>query len=90
MCLAIPLRVIELDAPYALGEAGGLHNFTIYCLLKRTREVIETLLQDPDCRIDGFLCPGHVAAIIGTEGFRFLERYQKSGVICGFESTDIL
>ena len=71
-------------------RASGLHNFTIYCLLKRTREVIETLLQDPDCRIDGFLCPGHVAAIIGTEGFRFLEKYQKSGVICGFESTDIL
>lgn len=33
MCLAIPLRVIELDAPYALGEAGGLRQrFRIDCL----------------------------------------------------------
>ena len=24
MCLAIPLKVIEIDGKYALGEAGGL------------------------------------------------------------------
>lgn len=33
MCLAIPLRVVEVDAPYALGEVGSLRQrFRIDCL----------------------------------------------------------
>ena len=39
----------------------------------------------------GFLCPGHVATIIGERGFRFLaEDYGMPAVISGFEPEDIL
>lgn len=90
--LAVGFETSAPGTAVAVKEAQrcSLRNFSIYCLLKRTREVIETILREPDCAIDGFLCPGHVAAIIGLDGFRFLETYHKSGVICGFEREDIL
>lgn len=68
-----------------------LDNFALLSLLKLTEPAIRTILSAPDSVIDGFLCPGHVAAIIGERGFRFLkEDCQKSGIICGFEAEDIL
>ena len=42
-------------------------------------------------RLDGFICPGHVATITGSEIFKFLpEKYKLGCVIAGFEPTDIL
>ena len=42
-------------------------------------------------RIDGFLCPGHVAVITGSEAFRFLPKeYGLPGVVSGFEPEDLL
>ncbi len=44
-----------------------------------------------DFAVNGFLCPGHVATIIGEEGFRFLpEEYGMPAVIGGFEPDEIL
>lgn len=91
--LAVGFETTAPGTAVALREAKrtGLKNFSVYCLMKRTKEVINAILRQPDCRIDGFLCPGHVAAIIGEEGFRFLTReHQKSGVICGFSPQEIL
>jgi hydrogenase expression/formation protein HypD len=49
------------------------------------------LAQDPEIKIQGFLCPGHVSVIIGTKPYRFLaEKHGISCVICGFEPLDIL
>jgi hydrogenase expression/formation protein HypD len=42
-------------------------------------------------KIDGFICPGHVAAITGSGIFKFLPvKYKLGCVIAGFEPTDIL
>ncbi len=39
----------------------------------------------------GFLCPGHVAVVTGSEHFRFLpEEYGLPAVVAGFEPEDIL
>ena len=66
-------------------------NFTALSLLKSVEPAIRALLAADDVRVDGFLCPGHVATIIGEEGFRFLpEEYRKPAVISGFEADDIL
>ncbi len=41
--------------------------------------------------IDGFLLPGHVSVIIGTEAYRpFFERYRIPSVVAGFEPIDLL
>lgn len=52
---------------------------------------MELLLSIEDIRIDGFICPGHVATIIGARPFRiFAEKYRMPTVISGFEPTDFL
>ena len=41
--------------------------------------------------IDGFICPGHVAVILGEKGFEYLPLELKlPGAIAGFEAEDIL
>lgn len=68
----------------------NIQNFFFYSLLKRTEPALRTLLND-DSDIDGFICPGHVACILGEQGFQFLsEEYHKPAVISGFEAEDIL
>lgn len=42
-------------------------------------------------KIDGFLCPGHVAVITGSDPFaRLAERYEKAMVIGGFARSELL
>ena len=68
-----------------------LTNFSVYSMLKYTEPAIRALLADPDCRIDGLLCPGHVASILGAEAFSFLpEEYGLPAVVGGFEQEDVV
>ena len=69
----------------------GLRNFTILSLLKSVEPALRALMAMPELKLQGFRCPGHVATIIGEEGFRFLETdYKMPGVIGGFEPEEIL
>jgi hydrogenase expression/formation protein HypD len=44
-----------------------------------------------DFAIDGFILPGHVSAILGSEAYAFLpEEYKIPCVVAGFEPVDIL
>ncbi|MCX7695544.1 MAG: hydrogenase formation protein HypD, partial [Caloramator sp.] len=77
----------------ALEEAidQNINNFYIYSMHKLVEPALRALLEQPDFEIDAFLCPGHVGAVIGEEGFEFLVKdYNKPSVICGFEAGDIL
>ncbi|MGI6007100.1 MAG: hydrogenase formation protein HypD [Ruminococcus sp.] len=69
----------------------GLTNFSVLCLLKQTFPALRLLIEDPDFHVDGFLCPGHVAAITGWEAFSFLPgEYDFPAVVGGFEAGDML
>lgn len=69
----------------------GLKNFSVFSLHKLVPPVMRSLLDDPDVKIDAFINPGHVCAILGSEPFRFIsEEYGKPCVVTGFEATDIL
>lgn len=69
----------------------GVRNYSVLCLLKRIEPALRTLISSPDFNVQGFLCPGHVAVILGEKGFRFLtDEYQIPSVIAGFEPTEIL
>ena len=71
--------------------ADGIDNFSVLCLLKRTEPAIRSLIEADDFAVNGFLCPGHVAAVIGADGFSFLpEDYGLPGVVSGFEPADLL
>ena len=69
----------------------GLRNFSVLSLLKRTEPALRALVEAPDFAVDGFLCPGHVAAVTGAQAFAFLPReYRLPAVVAGFEPGDLL
>lgn len=69
----------------------GVKNFSVWSMLKTVEPALRALMGMEDLRVQGFLCPGHVATIIGEKGFRFLpEEYGMPAVISGFEAEDIL
>src|SRR6202522_4440779 len=52
---------------------------------------LEAILCSPDNRVQGFLGPGHVCAVMGFEEYEPIsERYQVPIVVTGFEPLDIL
>ena len=69
----------------------GVRNFSLWSMLKTVEPALRALMAQEDLRVQGFICPGHVATIIGERGFRFLpEEYAMPAVIAGFEPEDIL
>ena len=69
----------------------GVKNFSLFSMLKTVEPALRALIASEGFNVQGFLCPGHVATIIGEEGFAFLPRdYALPAVISGFEPEDIL
>ncbi|WP_159567647.1 hydrogenase formation protein HypD [Budvicia diplopodorum] len=69
----------------------GLTNFTVFCQHITIIPTLRSLLEQPDVRIDGFLAPGHVSMVIGTELYGFITNdFHKPLVVTGFEPLDIL
>jgi hydrogenase expression/formation protein HypD len=59
--------------------------------LKLIPPAMELLAADRRVKLDGFLCPGHVSAIIGTGPYESLcEKYGIGCCVAGFEPADIL
>jgi hydrogenase expression/formation protein HypD len=68
----------------------GLENFLLLSAHKVMPPVMDAIVKD-GIKIDGFICPGHVATITGSHIFNFLpEKYKLGCVIAGFEPTDLL
>jgi hydrogenase expression/formation protein HypD len=68
----------------------GLDNFHVLSLHKLTPPVVVALLED-GTEVDGFLCPGHVCAIIGAQPLEPVARdWKKPCVVAGFEPGDVL
>ncbi|WP_456325219.1 hydrogenase formation protein HypD [Desulfonauticus submarinus] len=74
-----------------LAREQGITNFSVLCLHKLVPPALEALVSDKSLKVDGFLLPGHVSAIIGLEPYKFLAKdYGIPSVIGGFEPLDIL
>jgi hydrogenase expression/formation protein HypD len=70
---------------------AGLENLSFLSLHKTIPPALEALMADEDVHIDGFLCPGHVSVIIGSNAYRKVaERYAVPCVVAGFEPEDVL
>jgi len=73
----------------AINEKLG--NLSILTAFKQIMPALEALSSDPEIRIDAFLCPAHVSAIIGADAYKpFAEKHRIPCVIAGFEPVDIL
>lgn len=69
----------------------GIKNFSVFCNHITIVPTIKAILDSPDLQLAGFLGPGHVSMVIGTEPFAFIANYyRKPMVIAGFEPLDIL
>ncbi len=75
----------------------GVINLSVYCNHVVTPAAIQSILDAPQVRtwehvrIDGFIGPSHVSAVIGSEPYEdFAQRYDKPVVIAGFEPLDVM
>ncbi len=86
----------ETTAPTAAAtviaaEQQGLQNFYVLSAHKLVPPALRMLLADPEVRVDGFILPGHVCVVTGTEVYGFLpQEYHMPGVVTGFEPLQIL
>ena len=68
-----------------------INNFFVLSVAKIMPPAMNVLLEGKKVNIDGFICPGHVSAIIGSRPYNFITtQYKIPCVICGFEPLDIL
>ncbi|MFQ5735569.1 MAG: hydrogenase formation protein HypD [Thermodesulfobacteriota bacterium] len=69
----------------------GIGNLSVLSLHKLTPPAMRALLDGGEVRIDGFIAPGHVTAIIGAAAYEFLStEYRSPCVVAGFEPLDAL
>ncbi len=72
-------------------EKEKISNFFLFCNHITIVPTLKSILVEPDLTLDGFLGPGHVSLIIGSQPYEFIaEQYAKPFVISGFEPVDIL
>jgi hydrogenase expression/formation protein HypD len=69
----------------------GVENFSVFCNHVMIVPALKALLDSPDLKLDGFVGPGHVSAVIGARVYEFVPReYGKPLVVSGFEPLDVL
>lgn len=72
-------------------QKDEINNFSVLNMAKIMPPAMKALLEGKEVNIDGFICPGHVSAIIGSQPYHFItDQYRVPCVICGFEPLDIL
>lgn len=70
---------------------AGVANLLTLSAQKLVPPALKMLLEERECRPDGFLLPGHVAVVTGTKPFAFVaDKYGVPGVVAGFEPLEIL
>ena len=77
----------------AILQAHGerLENFYVLCLSKLSPPVIKALLDSGEINLHGFICPGHVSVITGSQAWDFIAcDYGIPCVVAGFEPLDVL
>lgn len=69
----------------------GVENFSVLVSHVTVPPAMVAILEDPACRVQGFLAAGHVCTVMGWEEYEPLaERYRVPIVVTGFEPLDLL
>ena len=90
--LAIGFETTAPGTAVAIKQAAEekRRNFFILNAHKVMPPAMEAVISD-GVNIDGFICPGHVAAVTGSGIFSFIPHKYKLGcVVSGFEPVDIM
>jgi hydrogenase expression/formation protein HypD len=85
----------ETTAPLIAATIKNVHengpdNLFFLTALKRMEPAMRLILANERKRIDGLILPGHVAAVLGANAFRFVtDEFNIPAVVCGFKAQDI-
>jgi hydrogenase expression/formation protein HypD len=72
-------------------ERFGLNNFSLLVSHVLVPPAIRTLLHSPNNRVQGFIAPGHVCAVVGFSEYEDLvHEFHVPIVVGGFEPVDLL
>ncbi|PLX78237.1 MAG: hydrogenase formation protein HypD [Desulfuromonas sp.] len=72
-------------------QKQGLDNFFVLASHKTMPAPMAALTADPELQVDGYICPAHVSAIIGSDAYRpVVEQCRVPCVVTGFEPLDML
>lgn len=72
-------------------KENHIKNISFLCGLKCMQPILHKILEDKTHKIDGIICPGNVAAVKGSDYFKFIANdYNISAVVAGFEALDIV
>jgi hydrogenase expression/formation protein HypD len=91
--LAIGFETTIVPVVSIVDEAlrAGVRNLSLLTAFKLVPPALHALLADKEIKIDAFLCPAHVSAIIGSQAYApFAADYRVPCVVAGFEPLDIL
>ena len=66
-------------------------NFAVFCNHVTIEPPLRAILETPGLLVDGFIGPGHVSTVIGTDAYRFIpDQYGRPIVVSAFEPVDLL
>lgn len=69
----------------------GVDNFSVFSNHVTIEPPLRAIANGGKTAVDGFIGPGHVATIVGTQAFHFLpEEHHLPVAVAGFEPLDIL
>ncbi len=69
----------------------NIKNFSLLAGNKLTPPAVKALLDSGEVNLDGFILPGHVCAIIGSDAWNFIaDKYGKPCSIAGFEPHELI
>jgi len=91
--LAVGFETTIPSVASLIGQAANedCRNLFVLSAHKLIPPAMKALLDSGECKISGFLCPGHVSVIIGADAYNFIPaRYNVPCVVSGFEPVDIL
>lgn len=91
LAVGFETTIPTIAAALAEAERDGVPNFLLLMGAKLIEPPLRALIADPDLAVDGFLLPGHVSVILGSEFYRFLvDELAVPGVVVGFAPGDVL
>lgn len=82
-----PSTAVTLEA----ARKSDAPNFSVFSNHVLIEPPLRAIVDEGRTKVDGFIGPGHVATVIGTDAFGFLPReFGMPCVVAGFEPLDIL
>ena len=78
-----------IAATVVAADRRGITNFSVLPFFKTVPAALDMLAALPGRALDGFICPGHVSAIIGADAYEPVARDRNMPcVVIGFEPLD--